>query len=652
MVSAAPQTTSLSQAAGKSPGKLFSLGPNALAVPRNLPPNMAEDDPEVGKTRLQWLLPFALARCGQDYEVWDEASQQMVVKNERLTLRPAMGELCQILACGPDLIYELVNRLVQTTNGPRSAKACDMLKKRSSGGAGVGRFAPDKEACITGVIWDVRVKRRKAPGTQAMQDILTALAQTDAFCGQELPSKSTIRSRWNTDEIKVALADPYARDHLHRLCGDPEMINGLNDLLCIDCTQMSSQSNGLLVVDSEGRELGPVNCIWALNSATRGVVGVLGFPGAQNSRLVSLTMRMALIDKRPLLDQYGLNDEIWPFHGRHAVVRHDQGSEFLNANVEALLTGSEVKVPLLDRSPSHTPHFRGGAERFNGTAQTLFAEFLKSPQAVAFKRPVKGKPAAIGIRLQDLNRALVTWVVKDWHKRPMEALGGDSPLSRCEKFVRGQCGLPASGIRPPLADDDELRWACLMREPRTVNQHGIKFLHRQYRDPCLNLLLRPGSRSSGNKIETRVDPYDLGRIFVKVPDKGGDERIVAVPWKSLSAHYRPTVLLEQRAQNPTLWEWRQIFRDIQRGNTGKPTPEAMEMLQHYRDSNCNTPTGGGRVGRRIRRNGEMRGFGGDACPKATKPQEVLPTSLMPPRPVESAGEGAEVTRLRVLDLSN
>lgn len=561
---------------------LIRIAQDDPLVTERVPPNQAEKEIATGQIRLRWLTPFAKARLGLPYEVWDGEQGKMVVHDKRLSLRPVVGELARILHCGTDFVFELVSRLERHPGGPEGATAEMMMKVPQGGGGGGNRLGAAQMCALNDAIWSVIVTNGRKRGARALAEIRSGLKHSDAFDGGRIPCSSTITRYWDTDEIRIALADPYSRDHLNRVCGSPDSIQGLNAVLSIDCSTMEHGGVEVRALDDKDRDLGVVTCIWGINSACRGVWTVLAFPGAQNGFLVGQALRLAFIDKKPILAKYGLADEEWPFHGKPGEIRHDHGTEFINKHIERALRSRDIAIPCIDRSPAKTPHYRGGEERFNSAAQWLFMEFLNSEQAKAIKRNVPGKPNAIGIRLSDLNRALVTWVVRDWNHRSHTALGGDSPLSRWEKYVRGQNGLPFSGVPVPLEDSDELRWEFLKREFRTVNQLGIQFKNRNYRSSDLNCFLAVNSRSSGKKIEFGYNPYHMGEIFVRVPS-GRSGKIVPIPWLPIDEKFRPSIELAQQSADPTEWEWTLLYRDLKAGNTTTVSKEMLEDLHQHRE---------------------------------------------------------------------
>ena len=458
---------------------------------------------------------------------------------------------------------------------------------------------------------------------------------------------ATIKQRALSPKITFARTDAYQRDHLMRMAGQPEETPGLNSVVVIDTTLFSDQDGELRVVDVQGRDLGPANVIFALLKANRGIWAFRAFAGPQNTFLAGLTIKRGLVSKDALLERYGIKG-IYPFHGKVGAINHDCGSEFIGAQVQGAIKRRDIGID--DRSPPNTPHYRAGLERFNRTAHVLFAEFLASDCGKRYLRVVNGRPTAKGILLNDLDKALTDWIVCHYHTRPHAGLGGDTPLGRMEKYVRGQNGLPASGLPMAVADTDELTWDFLWEETRTVNHLGIQFRNRRYVNPALNRLLKLNSRSSKRKISFRFNPYAMRCVYVKIPDESGKEIIHSIEWLPETEKYRPTVENQKASINPSLWEWDVLFSDIRRGNTEKATPSLAEELHAQRESKAasgNGAPGAPTAKERMRdaRHREMRdSYGKENLPITEKdapaPEDSSSTgkkNVAEPRLLETAG---------------
>jgi len=119
-------------------------GANPLRVPTRVGRNKREADVEIGCIRLKVLMPFAMARLGRSYEVWDSSTNSLVSSNASLTVKMFAKELASRLACGTDLIYKMIG--VICIKGPENVVAEDMLKDAASGGKGTPRITAAAEA--------------------------------------------------------------------------------------------------------------------------------------------------------------------------------------------------------------------------------------------------------------------------------------------------------------------------------------------------------------------------------------------------------------------------------------------------------------------------------------------------------------------------
>lgn len=554
------------------------VSPAPLVVESNVGAHKAEADLAVGSIRLKALTPFVLSRLGRKYEVWDNKNGCLVTKDDHLPLRPHVKELARRLACGTDRIYAWVDFMCQ--KGPENVVVGELLKATSTGGKGTSRLSSTEEKELQKAVNQVCVVDGLKPASKAANNAICDRI-VSAGCVSRKISTATIRARSLSPEITIARTDAYQRDHLMRIAGSPDEVTGLNSVVVMDTTTFTDEDGELRAVDAQGRDLGPVNVIFALLKSNRGIWSVRGFAGPVNSYLAGLTIKRGLVEKGPLLARHKIPG-IWAHHGKPGTFNHDCGSEFLNGHVGGALKSRDIGID--DRSAPYTPHHRGDLERFNRTAHALFVEFLESDVGRRYLRSVNGRPKAKGILLSDLDRALIEWVVGHYHVRPHAGLGGDSPLSRMEKFVLGENGLPASGLPAPVADTEELRWDFMWEEHRVVNQLGIEYANRRYVNSDFSRLFKLNSRSSGQRIPFRFNPYAMGSIFVKVPGDDGREEIVRAKWLPETQKYRPKAADQEASINPSLWEWEVLFKDIKRGNTEPPSALLAEALHNKREA--------------------------------------------------------------------
>lgn len=597
------------------------VGPEPIVIGTNIGTHATETDEEVGRLRLRALKPFALARLGRAYQVWDKTQNAVVSRDRQIPLRPYVDQLARRLACGTDLIFKWVALLCE--KGPENVKAGELLKQAPTGGRGTSRLDASVERFLQSAAYKVCVTQGIRPGSKAankkIRAELLAVGVMQPVC------TATIAARSRSDLISKARADAYERDHLHRLAGQPDPTYGLNNLVVMDATQFTSDDRCLRIVDSHGRDLGFANVIFCLLSANRGVWSALGFVGAANSFLAGLAIKRGLTSKAPLLQQYGI-DGYWLHHGHVGQVRHDGGSEFIGKQLKKTMLARDIAVD--DRSPSATPHFRGGLERFNRTAHVMFDAFLESDIGKKFLRPVVGRPQDKGITLRDLDRALIEWLVREYQHRAHAGLGGDTPWNRMEKMINGECNFPASGLPSAVPESKELDWDFLWEDSRTVNQLGISFENRRYWHAELSRLFQLNRRSSKRKIDFRYHPYGMSKIVVKIPQADGSLAITDVNWLPENEKYRPTPEQAEASINPSFWEWRVLFKIIRAGNIQKATAGLAEALHERRERESAAGRQAGAPTKREKksdsRNREMRQhFGETNAPRSDSDAQPL-----------------------------
>ena len=539
---------------------------------RDLPAekNKAEGDQELGSLRLRVLSMFALARLGEGFD-FPGPDGRPIHRWSRIPVRPYLKLLTSRLGCGSDFVFELVDRLC--AKGPQNTKVSEMLKQAQGGGKGTSRLPPSATLALDAAIRAACVEQGLRPGTQKTNKVIRELIKANAPL-VEIPATKTIRKRSMSPEVQAMRAGAYERDHLFRLVGSPELVTGLNSVVQLDTTQFTNEEYELLVVDRQGRNMGPANVIFGVLASCRGIWTYLPFAGAANSFLSGLAIKRGLLAKDALLDSLGVKG-ILPFHGKVGEIKHDNGPEFANDHLQEVCLARDFAIR--DLRPPQTPQYGSMEERFNRSAQRLFREFLDSPQGKRYLRPVASKPGAYGILLEDLDRALAEWIC-EYHKRGHAGLGGDSPLSRFEKFAKGEAGLPASGIPGPLAETPDLIWDFLWRETRTVNHLGIAFANRRYGCAKLSRFFRVNSRSSGRRVEFRFNPYAMRSVFIRFPDDDISIPPCEVPWIREADKYRMTPEEAHAASNPSLWEWEVLFKVLRAAGVANPTGGVVEAL--------------------------------------------------------------------------
>ena len=623
-----PEATVSEASGGTAVAPTWTLIEPGKPVVMVAPRNQSETDLEIGSARLAALHPFALSALGRSYLVWDAVTGRQIERTDPLSLKTHVKELAKKLGCGVDFIYKCVRHICDV--GPENVRVKSLLKVAPDGGKNGCRLRSNNADVFWSAIEDVCVSRGLRPGTKkAINEISTYLA-ANGWVGK-LPSDKSLRKHSKSARVMSARTDAYDRDHLLRVIGKPSESLGLMSVAQLDATLFTyNDKDALLVVNEQGHSMGPANVIFGLLGANRGVWTFLSFVGAANSYLAGLSIKRGVLSKDTLLQQYGIRG-VWPYSGKVGQVLHDNGSEFIAEHLGRVL--DDLDIGFDESAPAKTPHFRGKNERFNRTAHKLFKEFLSSGPGTRYLRTVHGNKEAKGILLTDLDRALMEWIVCDYHSAGHKGLGGDSPNSRFEKMVEGSHGLPASGLVPALADTNELDWDFMCEEMRVVNHLGISWANRFYRSPELQKLFALNKRSSIRRIPFRYNPYGIGAVYVKVPDGQGGEKIIKVPWIPDLEKYPMTEDELRIATNPSLWEWDLLYAALRRAGHANPTSGLIADLHHKRESEAasNRKSGAPKRAARITdaRNRGMRENLGQANLPATASEAPPPSPPVP-----------------------
>lgn len=559
------------------------------------PRNRAETDPQIGTMRLAVLRPYALARLGR---VVPDVSPKKC-----WSVRRDIAELKGRLCCGAEQVFKFVR--VICDKGPENVRGTDLLKNAPCGGKGKMKIKPHLRELLATAIQVVCVKQGMKPGHRRTTRAVLDHMQAAGAKKNELPSRVTVVFHCKQPAILVKRAALIEGEHMVRVAGSSDDVFAINQCVHIDVTTFSSGDNVediVYVFDDQGRLLGILNVIFGLDVATRGVWTYLPIVGSVNSFLVGLAIRRGLLPKESLLEKFGIRGT-YPYCGKPREIKHDCGSEFLSEHTKRVLV--DIDIQFVDVCPPETPYYRAKDERFHRIAHAHFAEFVRSDIGRRYLQPVPGKPKAVGIRFSDVDRALLEWIVCDYHNGARGGLGGQTPLQRFEMAANGRNGMPKCGYPVPLEDTKRLLWDFLWEVPRVIGHTGIHAFNRTYRDSQLSLLFAPGKRSSRRRLSVRANPYALGSVFVRVPTENGDTSIISVPWLRESEKFPMDANTVRAASNPSYWEWKAIYSDLRRAGKQSPTPAEAEELASKRELEAEKARGSGNVARRVR--GRERG---------------------------------------------
>jgi putative transposase len=243
--------------------------------------------------------------------------------------------------------------------------------------------------------------------------------------------------------------------------------------------------------------------------ATRMIVGFhIGFE-APSWTSVMHVLRMAVLDKGPVLDGHDLSTA-WPVFGVPEIVKVDNGLEFHSNSIKAAAghLGFELRYTL-----PRMPHLKGKVERFFGEVARNFV--ATTPGRTFRDVRERGRYPSEDLAwmtLVHLREMFLVWAVDYHHNKPHAGLLGRTPLQAWNDLTRA-CDVR---LPPHVGDLDALVGLVI---ERTVSNQGVRYAGLDYQSPELQAMRRK-SGHMGRKWMVKVDPLDVGRVFVLDEERG------------------------------------------------------------------------------------------------------------------------------------
>lgn len=243
----------------------------------------------------------------------------------------------------------------------------------------------------------------------------------------------------------------------------------------------------------------------AIDVASRCIVGFNMSPMSPSGATSRAALRTMVSPNKQKFAQYLKCEAAWSMYGRPRIVVTDEGPAFQDDFHNALRHCAEERL-----RPGMDPRMRGTVEAFFRRLKA----FCRRYAGQTFANPViKGdydSEANACMLFDDLEAELIRYIVDIYHHSPHRGLGRATPASVWEDRM---------GRRRPDLSPRQLAVTFGFRVKETLGAHGIHHLGVAYvSDELSGLFADIGNR----KLPVVVDPYDRGRIFVRVPDNKRD----------------------------------------------------------------------------------------------------------------------------------
>lgn len=291
----------------------------------------------------------------------------------------------------------------------------------------------------------------------------------------------------------------------------------------------------------------------AIDRASRCVLGMLLSETPLASGAIE-TIRMVVSDKTRLSNDAGARTPWFMSTGIGTLVT-DWGSAYYAEETRRVVAAMGATF---DHPPAGMPQLRGTVERFFSTTETRFLSHFAGRTFSNVVQKGDYKPEAdANIPFDVLARALVRYVVDDYHHRPHAGLGGETPH---DAWVR----LRADTGRIPVPDKHTLRHIFGVEHTGvTLDNSGVVVLGLRYQ----NRDLYDWFTAKGvTKVTVRVDPEDVGFASVRL----GDD------WITVPCH-------KKEFQGVPLRVWTEAALDLRRRFQNQASLSRPIVLEAVRD---------------------------------------------------------------------
>ncbi|AZE24589.1 putative transposase [Pseudomonas chlororaphis subsp. aureofaciens] len=369
----------------------------------------------------------------------------------------------------------------------------------------VSVFEPALEDLLLDVLNSVYFKPERVPISQVHGELERRI---NDFNHTRLPSEhlkrvseSSVRryiNRLDQYEVAKKRLGKHAADKIFSKATGQPSIGNILDRWEIDHTRLD-----VFAVDPDtGRTVGRPYLTVVLDRYSRMIMAYWIHFSAPNTESVLCVIERAITPKASWLSEYPKVINEWPAHGLPLRIVPDNAAEFHSNNLILAFTemGIEIMFP-----PSRCPQMKGAVERFfrtlnTGLIHTLPGTTFSNVQDRGDYLPEKHAC----LTLEDLEAALIKWIVDIYHQTPHKGLSMQTPMATWKAME------PNRAIQMP-ADLDALETLLSSRKHVPIHSYGIQLSNNFYHsDELANLRMQLGV---GTKVEIRYRD-ELGHIWV------------------------------------------------------------------------------------------------------------------------------------------
>jgi putative transposase len=384
--------------------------------------------------------------------------------------------------------------------------------------------------------WQEYIEKIYREGNRGMRSTSVAqIANKVKSRAQELgetkyPSRATI---YRILESEIERRSQKQKSHAIGWQGDRlQIITREGIELNIECSNQVWQCDhtpaDILVLDREGEILGRPCLTTVIDTYSRCIVGIHLGMEAPSAAVTCLALRHAIAPKQ-YSSGYELSN-LWGTYGIPQYLYTDGGPDFTSQHIDQVAASLGITLCLRRR-----PSDGGIVERPFGTLNREFFSTLPGYTTCQLKGHRTKVEAEACVRLEDLERLLVRYIVDRYNQLPDPRIGKESRIGRWEA---GRI------VQPPLLSERELDILLMRQDRRVVYQGGyIRFSNLVYRGEYL-------AGYAGQSVVLRYDPRDISSLFVYRQERSKDVFLTRAHAQHLDTERLP--LAEAKAINRRL----------------------------------------------------------------------------------------------------
>jgi len=472
---------------------------------------------------------------------WNEASEWANKLDRLLSVSRRTTEMIDEVAQDAGVSRVTVYRKLKTLE--KSGKASSLIAKKSSGGKGKSRLAPEVESIVRSTIIELRFT--KGTRKHSVEEICGEVEHKLNNTKFKVPGIGTIKRRIRSiQKEKEDEQKSTEQRNGRRSVAYPGRFPGADFPLAV--VQIDHTELDVILVDDVDRE--PIGRPWitlAIDVFSRTVPGFYVSLDPPGNMSVGLCVAHAILPKDKWLSKHNI-DIPWPSYGVMNKIHADNAGEFHSKTLKRACKEYGID---LEWRPVKKPRYGAHIESLLGT----FAEKIHQLRGTTFSNPKErgnyDSEKNADMTFSEFEEWLAKYITGAYHQQIHSALL-TSPIKQYEKGILGTKDMPGRGLPLLIHDEDRLRLDLMPIEERTIQEYGVIIDYIHYYSGVLNKHVNETEQNSNKKRKFifKRDPRKINPIYFFDPDLN---EYFKIPFRDTSQ------------PNMSIWEYRKVRRRLE-----------------------------------------------------------------------------------------